>query len=252
MASNGHSDPPAPPDPERRRVASPLTVVQLTNDLRNLLGVMTNCVNSLRNRIHSDATEADFAGLEGAIDSAFGITRELVKTDGAAPGIGSGVVDVNELVAQAQGVLERVLGEDIRLSLDLAATAPLVAADPVQLEWVVLSLAANAHDAMPHGGIASIETRSMETFADENLSVTRRAQAFVRLSVHDVGTGMNADVQNRAFDPFFTTKRGRLGLGLTSAMLTVRRLGGWLHLESTPGVGSHFHVYLPALTTHRR
>ena len=252
MTSNRPTDPSGSDDAARSSAASPLTVVQLANDLRNLLGVMTNCVDSLRRRVAGEAAEADFAELEGAIDNAFCISRELAAPGGAAPGIICGVVDVNELVTQAQGVLERVLGEDIHLSLDLGATAPFVAADPVQLEWIILNLVANARDAMPHGGVASIETRSMAHWMDERTTGERRSQPFVRLTLNDVGAGMKADVQNRAFDPFFTTKRGRLGLGLTSAMLTVRRLGGWLHLESTPGVGSHFHVYLPALTTLQR
>jgi len=252
MASNTPFDPSRPATPPQPSAVSPLTVVQLANDLRHLLGVMTNCAETLRRRLPPDAAERDFAELEGAIDSAFCISRELAAPAGAAPGIICGVVDVNELVTQAQGVLERVLGEDIRLALDLAATAPFVAADPVQLEWVVLNLAANARDAMPHGGVASIETRSLDHWMDGARPNGRRSQPFVRLTVNDVGDGMNTDVQNRAFDPFFTTKDGRLGLGLTSAMVTVRRLGGWLHLESTPGVGSHFHVYLPALTTLKR
>jgi two-component system cell cycle sensor histidine kinase/response regulator CckA len=251
MAQNDSFDSSGSSASKRPTQASPLTVVQLANDLRNLLGVMTSCVDSLRNRMSADADDRDFAELEGAIDSAFSVSRELVPGD-VEPGAVSRVVNVNDLLTQARGVLERVLGDEIRLSLELGATAPVVEADPVQLEWVVLSLAANARDAMPHGGVASIETRSMENLGDEGGSVSRRGQPFVRLTFNDVGGGMNADVQNRAFDPFFTTKRGRLGLGLTSAMLTVRRLGGWLHLESTPGVGSHLHVYLPALTSFRR
>jgi two-component system cell cycle sensor histidine kinase/response regulator CckA len=249
MAKNNSFDSSGSSASKRPSQASPLTVVQLANDLRNLLGVMTSCVDSLRNRMTADVDDRDFVELEGAIDSAFSISRELVP--GTDPEAGSNVVDVNDLLTQAQGVLERVLGDEIRLSLDLGATAPIVEADPVQLEWVVLSLAANARDAMPHGGVASIETRSMDHLGDQIGSTGRRGQPFVRLTFNDVGGGMNADVQNRAFDPFFTTKRGRLGLGLTSAMLTVRRLGGWLHLESTPGVGSHLHVYLPALTSFR-
>ena len=166
---------------------------------------MSNPVDSLRQQVASgESTERDFIELEGAIDSAFHISRELIAV-GEPSRLDRAVVDVNELVAQLEGVLARVLGPQIRLALRLEATDAIVQAEAVQLEWVFLNLAANSRDAMPNGGNFLVHTASV----DRPVGTPSRMQRFVRVTVTDTGHGLFGDARTRAFDPFFSTKEGR-------------------------------------------
>jgi len=152
------------------------------------------------------------------------------------------VVDVNELVAQLEGVLARVLGPQVRLTLRLEATAAIVQAEAVQLEWVFLNLAANSKDAMPNGGNVLVHTASV----DRPVGTPSRMRRFVRVTVTDTGQGLFGDARTRAVDPFFSTKEGAAGLGLTSVAMIVRNYEGWLHIESDRS-GTSIHIHLPAL-----
>jgi len=208
---------------------------------------MSMSVDSLRQRLASgESTDREFIELEGAIDSAFRIGRELIALGEPSPGVRS-VVDINELVAQLEGVLTRVLGPEIRLTLRLEATNPIVQAEAVQLEWAFLNLAANSRDAMPNGGSFVVHTTSV----DRTVGVPARTQRFIRITVSDTGRGLFGDARSRAFDPFFSTKDGGAGLGLTSVATIVRTFQGWLHIESD-GSGTRLHIHLPVLSATSR
>jgi len=200
-------------------------------------------VQSLRERSPTGtATERDLVELDGAIDSAFHIARELLVMD--EPGSGQIVVaDVNELILQLQGVVVRMVGDQIRVNLRLDAVDGMVEAETVQLEWVLLNLAANSRDAMPDGGLLEIQTAS----------VTRRSDGvpYIRVTVTDSGPGMPEDVRARAFEPFISTREGRSGFGLTSVALIVRRFRGWVDIESDT-TGTSVHIHLPALSAAKR
>jgi len=225
---------------------SALLVLQLANDLRVLLAAMLDCVDSIRAKLPPDAdvTQA-LAQFDGIIDNAFYISRELMAVGAPKPSEPS-VVDVNELIRHVRGILERVLGPRVRLTLNLSATTPIVQADAVQLEWMLLNLAANGRDAMPEGGTLTIETTSIDT-APQDLRTVSRNRRYVRLSVRDTGAGVIPDVQSRMFEPFFTTKRGSSGLGLTGVAITSRLLNGSLHVHSNEPNGTEVHVYLPVV-----
>jgi len=218
---------------------SRLITIRLGNDLRTLLRLISTCVQSLRERSATDsATERDLLELDGAIDSAFHVASELIVMD--EPRSGQTVVaDVNDLIAQLEGVLVRMVGDKIRVHLRLDAADGMVEAESVQLEWVLLNLAANSRDAMPDGGLLEIQTAS----------VTRRSDGvpYIRVTVTDSGPGMPEDVRARAFDPFVSTREGRPGFGLTSVALIVRLFRGWVDIESDTS-GTSVHIHLSALS----
>jgi len=229
----------------RKRITSVsrLVTIRLGNDLRALLRLMSISVQSLRERSTTDAAaERDLVELDGAIDSAFHIAHELIAMDDPRSGPAA-VADVNELILQLEGVLVRMVGDQIRVNLRLDAVDGMVEAEAVQLEWVLLNLAANSRDAMPDGGLFEIHTAS----------VTRRSDgvAYIRVTVTDSGPGMPEDVRARAFEPFMSTREGRPGFGLTSVSLIVRRFRGWVDIESDT-TGTSVHIHLPALSAAKR
>ena len=157
-------------------------------------------------------------------------------------------VDVNDLVRQADALLERTLGEHIDRQLDLTSRPCVVEGDPARLEQVVLNLAVNARDAMPAGGTLFVATDVVELGAeDHRIFRTHAPGPHVILSVTDEGDGMVEEVRRQAFDPFFTTKppgQGT-GLGLASVYAVANQIGGGAWIYSEPGRGTVVKVALP-------
>jgi len=155
---------------------------------------------------------------------------------------------INDVVTDTTRMLQRLIGERIRLTTCLAPDAGTVRGDRGQIEQVLTNLAINSRDAMPHGGSLMLETRRVKIEAtDVRAECDVKPGAYVRLSVRDTGIGMSPDIQRRVFEPFFTTKEpGRgTGLGLATSEGIVRHAGGYITLESEPGAGTTFHVFLP-------
>jgi len=145
-------------------------------------------------------------------------------------------------------MLGRLLGEDVALNLQLAPDAGAVRADAGQLQQVLLNLAVNARDAMPSGGRLTIATDSAVVDREAPAQPTPLAPGrYVRLMVGDTGTGMSPDVLQRAFEPFFTTKEpGKgTGLGLSTVYGIVTQSHGRLRVDSVPGKGTTFEIFLP-------
>jgi CheY-like chemotaxis protein len=138
------------------------------------------------------------------------------------------------------------VGEDVELVVERPPGALPVQADPVQLEQVLLNLCTNARQAMPGGGTLRLRTRATDFDA---AFVARhpwaRVGSFAEISVSDDGAGMNAETLERIFEPFFTTKREGTGLGLATVYGIVQQHGGFLHVESAPGAGTNFRIFLP-------
>jgi CheY-like chemotaxis protein len=158
------------------------------------------------------------------------------------------VVDIAGLVAGVEVLLRRLIREDVDLTVTFAPTPTLVRVDPGQLEQVLVNLAINARDAMPAGGILTIGTDLVVLDGGRAGESAVEPGDYVLITVADTGFGMTAEVAARAFEPFFTTKglgKGT-GLGLATVYGIVTRAGGQVRVESRPGAGTTFEVYLPA------
>jgi CheY-like chemotaxis protein len=159
------------------------------------------------------------------------------------------VFNVREFLKEMVGLLRRIVPETIAIRLEVAETVSELEADPVGLQQVIMNLAVNARDAMPDGGTLTIACApiALTQMGVPPLPPDAPPGRYLRLSVADTGIGMTPEVQARIFEPFFTTKEvGKgSGLGLSVVYGIVRAHGGFLTVESAPGQGSRFDLYLP-------
>ncbi len=158
-------------------------------------------------------------------------------------------LDINQVITDSYKMLHRLLGENIRIQLELDSENPCARADRGQIDQILLNLAVNSRDAMPTGGTLRIATRSISV--DHNHPHLKPGE-YVVLSVRDSGIGMDDELQQKIFDPFFTTKSREKGsgLGLSTVYGMVNQNGGHIEVESEPNAGSEFHIYLPLLECH--
>jgi len=160
------------------------------------------------------------------------------------------VINVNAVLIQTQKMLQRLIGEDVELVLDLGVSVGNIKADPGHVEQAIVNLAVNARDAMPMGGHLRIETSSVEL--DENYAKTHmgvKPGQFTMIAVSDDGHGMDAETRRHIFEPFFTTKeKGKgTGLGLATVYGIVKQTGGDIWVYSEPGQGTTFKLYFPTV-----
>ncbi len=183
-----------------------------------------------------------------AADFAAALTHQLLAFSRRQP-LYLRVFAINDTVKHMQKMLQRVIGEQIKIRTELGAEIGRLKADPSQLEQVLLNLCVNARDAMPHGGLITISTADVTYVpsAEESSLSEMPAGEYVMLTVADTGTGIPADVIKHIFEPFFTTKdHGQgTGLGLATCYGIVKQSGGFITVDSTVGVGTTFRIYLP-------
>jgi two-component system cell cycle sensor histidine kinase/response regulator CckA len=220
----------------------------VAHDFNNLLGVISGYAELLAEQIdaHSEL-QRPVTQIQKAADRASGLTRQLLAFSRQQV-LETRVLSLNSIVEDMAKMLPRLLGEDIELQLKLDPKPGAVKADQNQIEQVLLNLAVNARDAMPEGGQLVIETGRARF--DSSLSLKHPSMApgdYVLLSVRDTGMGMDQQTQAHIFEPFFTTKeRGRgTGLGLATVYGFVKQIGGYVWVESAPGAGAAFEIYLP-------
>ncbi|MDE3041563.1 MAG: PAS domain S-box protein [Nitrospirota bacterium] len=221
----------------------------VAHDFNNLLTVIRGYSELLLGRLGpTDAMRKDMEEVKKAADRASGLTRQLLSFS-RRQFIAAKVVDLNALVANMDGMLRRLIGEDIiELCAELDASTGAIKADPGQVEQVIMNLVVNARDAMPKGGRLTIETRNVTIGKGARLdAVGVEPGPYVLLEVRDTGHGMDAETRSHLFEPFFTTKeKGKgTGLGLSTVYGIVKQSGGSITVESAPGRGATFRIYFP-------
>ena len=220
----------------------------VAHDFNNLLTVITGHSELLLDRLRpGDALCHNSQQIRKTADRAASLTRQLLAFSRMQV-LQAKVLDVNELIAEMGKLLRRLVREDIEFGLRLGDSLGRVKADPGQLEQVLLNLTVNASDAMPVGGQLTIETQNVVVGGEyARMRPSIEPGKYVLVRVTDTGRGMDPVTKARIFEPFFTTKEpGKgTGLGLATVYGVVKQSGGFIWVESEPGKGTRFEVYLP-------
>jgi len=220
----------------------------VAHDFNNLLTVILGNIQLSAADLEPDhPAKRNLLNIEKAADAAASLTRQLLAFSRRQM-IEPKVVSMNDLITGLEGMLTRLIPEDIAVKIHCGQDLGRVKVDPGQFEQVILNLAINARDAMPKGGQLLIETCNAELGeAYCALHPETRPGSYVQLTVSDSGAGMSEEVRERIFEPFFTTKPKGKGTGLGLAMVfgTVKQLGGAIEVYSELAHGTSFKIYLP-------
>jgi two-component system cell cycle sensor histidine kinase/response regulator CckA len=220
----------------------------IAHDFNNLLGVIIGYSQVLKRALGPTSPLTEHATeIEKAGERAAALTRQLLAFSRQQI-LTPTVLNLNDLVADMQKMLPRLIGEDIAVTIALDPSLRSVRADRNQIEQVILNLAVNSRDAMPEGGGLRIDTSNVrldELYA--RLHPGAKPGDYVRLAVTDSGSGMDSETLAHIFEPFFTTKEiGKgTGLGLATVYGVVKQSGGYVWVDSEPGKGASFQVFLP-------
>jgi PAS domain S-box-containing protein len=220
----------------------------IAHDFNNLLTAMMGYTNILIQQLPEGAAyQEKLAQIHRASERAVRLTQQLLAFSRKQV-LDMRVIDLNAVITDLEKMLRRLIGENIEIVTHLNTAICNVHADLGQVEQILMNLAVNARDAMPHGGILRIETANVvldEEYAQSHPEVT--PGDYVMMAVSDTGRGMDSQVLARIFDPFFTTKEKGVGtgLGLSTVYGIVKQHKGHISAYSEPDLGSTFKVYLP-------
>jgi len=220
----------------------------VAHDFNNLLTIIQSCASMITTELPpTSQSHADAQEILNASRRASELTQQLLAFSRKQV-LQPQRVDVNGQITSFLGMLRRVMGSDIRVETELGADTWQVFADPGQLERVLMNLGVNARDAMPNGGTLRLRTENIVLDgprASESAGLS--PGAYVRMVIEDTGTGIDPSVLPHIFEPFVTTKPQGLGtgLGLSTAYGIIEQTGGTIRVDTTPGRGSRFSVYLP-------
>ena len=222
----------------------------VAHDFNNMLSVILGHTQLAKRRLgESDPFWENFDQIEKAAERSSQITRQLLAFSRQQV-IEPKPANLNNLILESAKNLGRLIGEDIRLTINPAPDLWNVLIDPAQVSQIVMNLAVNARDAMPNGGALSISTGNISI--DRNYGqhkLDAKPGDYVRLVVSDTGCGMDTETREHIFEPFFTTKEVEkgTGLGLATVYGIVSQNGGFINVYSEPGQGTVFTIYLPRL-----
>jgi two-component system cell cycle sensor histidine kinase/response regulator CckA len=244
---------------ERRELEQQLRQIQKIEAIGRLAGGIAHDFNNILMAVSS---YAELLGRKVTEDASRRYVNEIVKATNRGSSLTQGlltfsrkqmtspkILDLNMLVRQQLDMLNRLIPENVELRFTPCDVIGKVKADPIQMEQVVMNLVINARDAMPNGGTVVIETANAALdpadSTDQNLQGSRQ----VMVAVKDNGCGMNAETKSHMFEPFFTTKeQGKgTGLGLATVFGIVKQSRGQIVVESEPGCGATFKIYLPCV-----
>ena len=220
----------------------------IAHDFNNLLTVIIGYTEMVLDQIGPDKPiSKDLAEIRSASDRAVALTRQLLAFSRKQT-LNVVTMDLNTVIESMRNMLERLISADIAIRSQLGDDLPPILADRVQVEQIVMNLVMNARDAMPRGGVITIDTRAVTADAVRAATHERAvATRYVALEIRDTGQGMDSATQARIFEPFFTTKGAGegTGLGLATVYGVVQQLGGHIAVSSRPGNGTTFSLYFP-------
>ncbi len=226
----------------------------IAHDFNNLLGVVKcNSDLAMTELEAGSPVYEDLRQISVAADRAAALTRKLLTfSRKEIPRFE--VLKMAEVIDGAEKMLRRLIGEDIVLHVNKDPHLECVVADDGQIEQVLMNLAINARDAMPDGGVLTIESKNVELEgpqAEQEFNV--KPGSYIYLGVRDSGCGMSEDIQTKIFEPFYTTKEAGkgTGLGLSTVYGIVTQYGGGISVRSAPGEGSAFEIVLPRVEGRR-
>jgi two-component system, cell cycle sensor histidine kinase and response regulator CckA len=220
----------------------------IAHDFNNLLTIITGYSDLVLRRLDQvDPHREKILEVKKAAHRAADLTHQLLAFSRKQV-LQPKVIDINLITSNLSKMLERLIGEDIELSLNLKPGTWHIFADPGQIEQVLMNLVVNARDAMPQGGKIIIETQNVRI--DERYAEVRevvKPGQYIMLAVSDTGMGMSAETQRHIFEPFFTTKEvGKgTGLGLSTVYGIIKQSGGYIWVYSEIDKGTTFKIYLP-------
>ena len=218
----------------------------IAHDLNNWLTVIMGYAEMLLEEPASASVREGLEEILSASRAATGVTRNLL-TFSRKQVVQFQIIDLNQVVSEFHQLVQRIIGENVQVQVDVCPDALPTKADPTQIQQVLMNLAVNARDAMPKGGRLTVRTGLVQldetTLPGANAS--EGEYAFVLVS--DTGIGMSPEVRERLFEPFFTTKESGKGTGLGMAVVygILKQLGGYITVDSEPGRGTTFTMFFP-------
>ncbi len=234
---------------ERTLDAEGRVCAAMVHDFNNVLGAIEGYATlNLRQLAGTDPLRGDLEEIRKAVAKGAALAKQLM-TFSRRQNVNKVAVGIPLLLSGLRERMDGLIGGGLRLETDLRPGLPDIMADPAPLEQLILSLLANARDAMPGGGVVTLRAEALKPEGPARRVPAPPGTVFVKLSVTDSGAGLAPETAARLFEPFFSTKgKGKgAGLALAGAYGIARQHGGWLEAKSSEGRGSEFSVFLPAL-----
>jgi signal transduction histidine kinase/CheY-like chemotaxis protein len=222
----------------------------VAHDFNNLLTAIMGFGTLLQLKLEEGTSLRGYANqILAAGDRATALTKRLLDFSRKQI-INPRPMNLNTIIRNLEGMLERIISEDVEFNVELAEEDLVVMTDPGLIDQVIINLASNGRDAMPDGGALTVRTKIAELHGDSlRADDNRKPGRYALITVTDTGSGMAEETRKRVFDPFFTTKEVGKGTGLGLSMVygIVQQHDGFIRVESTPGRGTTFQIHLPLI-----